>query len=107
MVGEALLTGGGSGDSAAFAYQFPNNVGEAMANNGGPFAQDRMRNQLKEALGVGSAVHWEFDADVLALGDYDVIISFASNYRSGESIYLLIYLSIYLQINQSILNLTY
>jgi beta-glucosidase-like glycosyl hydrolase len=85
LMGEALLTGGGSGDSAAFAYQFPDKKGEATANNGGPFAQARMKEKVTDALGAGAVVHWNFEASKLALDEYDVIISFASNYRSGKS----------------------
>jgi beta-glucosidase len=84
LAGEALTTGGGSGDSAAFSYEFPDHNAENLANNGGPFAQAHMVEKLMAAFGEGSQVHWEFDTNnTLPMTEYNVIISFASNYR-GE-----------------------
>jgi len=84
LAGEAMLTGGGSGDSAAFSWWFPDHVAEALSNNGGLVAQMNMTKELEGAF-PNSVVHWDFETDrVKELEDYDYIIAFGAQYRTEE-----------------------
>lgn len=80
LAGNALLNGGGSGDSAAFGYFAPDHQGEGL-HNGGRMAQDAMRNELAAAL--GAVVTWDYDSGASKNpADYDVIIAFGAQFRS-------------------------
>jgi len=84
LTGEAMLSGGGSGDSAANSHLFPNG-GESLANDGGPWAQEKMQTTLKAALPLGSIVDWDFDVEsdgVIDYSLYDLILSFGAQFRS-------------------------
>lgn len=89
LLGEAMLSGGGSGDAPAFAYLFPNNTAEGISNNGGLHAQRLMQKMLADAL--HATVSWDFDLSSSEdnrtndfYASFDYIIVFGSQYR-GEA----------------------
>eukprot|EP01064_Diplonema_japonicum_P038504 TRINITY_DN9361_c0_g1_i1.p1 TRINITY_DN9361_c0_g1~~TRINITY_DN9361_c0_g1_i1.p1 ORF type:complete len:783 (+),score=145.57 TRINITY_DN9361_c0_g1_i1:41-2350(+) len=75
LAGEAMLSGGGSGDNGAFGYKMPNHIGEGL-NHGGKVAQDLMKQSLSTK---GNVAYWDYE---LPTEVPDVVIIFGAQYRS-------------------------
>eukprot|EP00659_Diplonema_papillatum_P013180 gene13180-20354_t len=78
LTGEAMLSGGGSGDNGAFGYENAGHVGQDL-HTGGAYAQNYMKEALAEGFGEGTNVAWDYDAAGLTA---DVVLVFGAQFRS-------------------------
>eukprot|EP01059_Diplonema_ambulator_P005184 TRINITY_DN14939_c0_g1_i2.p1 TRINITY_DN14939_c0_g1~~TRINITY_DN14939_c0_g1_i2.p1 ORF type:complete len:779 (+),score=249.82 TRINITY_DN14939_c0_g1_i2:32-2338(+) len=76
LAGEAMLSGGGSGDNGAFGYEQKDHQGEGL-NTGGLVAQQLMKASLSTG---GSTAYWDYE--IPASVTPDVVIIFGAQYRS-------------------------
>jgi len=75
--GEAMLSGGGSGDNGAFGYQQKKHAGQDL-NTGGLAGQQAMKEALTTS---GHVAYWDYE-DLPAGTKVDVVLSFGAQYRS-------------------------